>query len=432
MGVYSIKLPDVGEGVAEAELVEWHVNVGEVVREDMVLAAVMTGKATVEIPCPVDGEVTWRHGEVGDIIATGTVILKIKVAGEAGEEAEEPVAAEPPKPEETPVTAPTVREKAEDDSPPPVSEPAKPRKPVVAGEAGASRPPPEGKPLASPAVRLRARDAGVDLRQVTGTGPAGRITHDDLDAFQQQGKTVVSKPGLQPNKEIAEIRVVGLRRRIAERMALSKSRIPHITYVEEIDMTALEELRARLNADQKPGRPKLTILPFLMRAIVKAAAEQPMVNSLYDDEAGIVRQYGGVHVGIAAQTPAGLVVPVVKHAEARDLYDCAREVARLSEAARNGTAQREELSGSTITISSLGAMGGIVSTPVINHPEVAVIGVNKIAVRPQWDGTQFVPRKMMNLSSSFDHRVIDGWDAATFIQRLKALLESPAMIFVEG
>lgn len=197
-------------------------------------------------------------------------------------------------------------------------------------------------------------------------------------------------------------------------------------------MTALEELRARLNADQKPGRPKLTILPFLMRAIVRAVAEQPMVNSLYDDDAGIIRQHGGVHIGIAAQTPAGLVVPVVKHAEARDLFGCAREVARLSEAARNGTAQREELTGSTITISSLGAMGGIVSTPVINHPEVAVIGVNKIAMRPQWDGTQFVPRKMMNLSSSFDHRVIDGWDAATFVQRLKVLLEAPAMIFVEG
>ena len=288
------------------------------------------------------------------------------------------------------------------------------------------------KPLASPAVRLKAKEAGIDQRQLSGSGPAGRSTHDDLDAFLQQGSAAPVRGGLQPNKAITEIKVVGLRRRIAERMALSKSRIPHITYVEEVDMTALEELRARLNADQKPGRPKLTILPFLMRAIVRAVAEQPMVNSLYDDDAGIIRQHGGVHIGIAAQTPAGLVVPVVKHAEARDLFDCAREVARLSEAARNGTAQREELTGSTITISSLGAMGGIVSTPVINHPEVAVIGVNKIAMRPQWDGTQFVPRKMMNLSSSFDHRVIDGWDAATFVQRLKALMEAPAMIFVEG
>ncbi|MCB5204197.1 2-oxo acid dehydrogenase subunit E2 [Neorhizobium sp. T786] len=432
MGIYAIKLPDVGEGVAEAELVEWHVNVGDVVHEDMVLAAVMTGKATVEIPSPVDGEVTWRHGEVGDIIATGTVILKIRVAGgETGEEAEEPVAAELSKAEQAPVAASTVREKVQDDTPPPAPGQPKLRKPATATEAGAPRPP-EEKPLASPAVRLRAKNAGIDLRQVTGTGPTGRITHDDLDAFQRQGKAAAAKPGLQPNTSIQEIKVVGLRRRIAERMALSKSRIPHITYVEEVDMTSLEELRTRLNADQRPGRPKLTILPFLMRAIVKAAADQPMVNAHYDDEAGVVRQYGGVHIGIAAQTPAGLVVPVVKHAEARDIFDCAREVARLSEAAKSGTAQREELSGSTITISSLGAMGGVVSTPVINHPEVAIIGVNKIAVRPQWDGTQFVPRKMMNLSSSFDHRVIDGWDAATFIQRLKVLLEAPAMIFVEG
>ena len=428
MGIQSIKLPDVGEGVAEAELVEWHVNVGDPVREDMVLAAVMTGKATVEIPSPVEGEVVWRGGEVGDVIATGTVILKIKVAGEGGDEE----AAEAAPPEEPTVAdeKPALIVSAD------VSEPARQpeqKSPMPQSTPSSGPPRAQGeKPLASPAVRLKAKEAGIDLRQLSGSGPAGRITHDDLDAFLQQGSAAPVRGGLQPNKAITEIKVVGLRRRIAERMALSKSRIPHITYVEEVDMTALEELRARLNADQKPGRPKLTILPFLMRAIVRAVAEQPMVNSLYDDDAGIIRQHGGVHIGIAAQTPAGLVVPVVKHAEARDLFDCAREVARLSEAARNGTAQREELTGSTITISSLGAMGGIVSTPVINHPEVAVIGVNKIAMRPQWDGTQFVPRKMMNLSSSFDHRVIDGWDAATFVQRLKALMEAPAMIFVEG
>ena len=428
MGIQSIKLPDVGEGVAEAELVEWHVNVGDTVREDMVLAAVMTGKATVEIPSPVEGEVIWRGGEVGDVIATGTVILKIKVAGEGGDEE----AAEAAPPEEPAVAD----EKPAGVVPADVSEPVRQpeaKSPMPQAIPGGGPPRAQGeKPLASPAVRLRAKDAGIDLRQLSGSGPAGRITHDDLDAFLQQGSAAPVRGGLQPNNAITEIKVVGLRRRIAERMALSKSRIPHITYVEEVDMTALEELRARLNADQKPGRPKLTILPFLMRAIVRAVAEQPMVNSLYDDDAGIIRQHGGVHIGIAAQTPAGLVVPVVKHAEARDLFDCAREVARLSDAARNGTLQREELSGSTITISSLGAMGGIVSTPVINHPEVAVIGVNKTAMRPQWDGTQFVPRKMMNLSSSFDHRVIDGWDAATFVQRLKALMEAPAMIFVEG
>ena len=428
MGIQSIKLPDVGEGVAEAELVEWHVNVGDPVREDMVLAAVMTGKATVEIPSPVEGEVVWRGGEVGDVIATGTVILKIKVAGDGGDEE----AAEAAPPEEPVVADEKPAAVVSADVSEPVRQPEQ-KSPMPQSTTSGGPPRAQGeKPLASPAVRLRAKEAGIDLRQLSGSGPAGRITHDDLDAFLQQGSAAPVRGGLQPNKAITEIKVVGLRRRIAERMALSKSRIPHITYVEEVDMTALEELRARLNADQKPGRPKLTILPFLMRAIVRAVAEQPMVNSLYDDDAGIIRQHGGVHIGIAAQTPAGLVVPVVKHAEARDLFGCAREVARLSEAARNGTAQREELTGSTITISSLGAMGGIVSTPVINHPEVAVIGVNKIAMRPQWDGTQFVPRKMMNLSSSFDHRVIDGWDAATFVQRLKVLLEAPAMIFVEG
>ncbi len=224
--------------------------------------------------------------------------------------------------------------------------------------------------------------------------------------------------------------MVGLRRRIAEKMALAKASIPHITYVEEVDVTALEELRTALNREKR-DRPKLTLLPFLMRAMVKAIAEHPKVNALYDDEAGIVHQHGGVHIGIATQTPAGLMVPVVRHAEARDLFDCAAEVARLAEAARSGSASREELSGSTITITSLGALGGIVTTPVINHPEVAIVGVNKIAVRPMWDGSQFVPRKMMNLSSAFDHRIVDGWDAAQFVQRVKTLLETPALIFIE-
>ncbi|MCJ9668681.1 MULTISPECIES: dihydrolipoamide acetyltransferase family protein [unclassified Neorhizobium] len=427
-----IKLPDVGEGVAEAELVEWHVNVGDLVREDMVLAAVMTGKATVEIPSPVEGEVTFRHGEIGDIIATGTVILKIRTVGEAVDGEEEPEI-------ELPLVQPEALSVEPQKKSEPVVERPKPAEVIPQKPAASSVPRDVGvpraegeKPLAPPAVRLRAKEAGIDLRQVPGTGPAGRITHEDLDTFlNSQGGGGAVAVGLQPNRAVQEVKVVGLRRRIAEKMALSKSRIPHITYVEEVDMTALEELRTRMNGTQKPGRPKLTILPFLMRAMVKAISEQPGINALYDDEAGIIRQYGGVHIGIAAQTPSGLVVPVVRHAEARDIFDCAREVARLSEAAKNGTALREELSGSTITISSLGAMGGIVSTPVINHPEVAIIGVNKLAVRPHWDGAQFVPRKMMNLSSSFDHRVIDGWDAATFVQRLKALMETPALIFVE-
>ncbi|MBE0693086.1 MAG: 2-oxo acid dehydrogenase subunit E2, partial [Aquamicrobium sp.] len=258
-------------------------------------------------------------------------------------------------------------------------------------------------------------------------------THDDLDGFIARGTAPVAT-GLRPNTAIEEVKVVGLRRRIAEKMALAKARIPHITYVEEVDVTALEELRTRLNGEQRPAgaaeRPKLTILPFLVRAIVKAVAEQPQINALFDDEAGIVHRHGGVHVGIAAQTPAGLVVPVLRHAEARDLWESAAEIGRLADAARSGTATREELSGSTITITSLGALGGVATTPVINHPEVAIVGVNKMMVRPMWDGTGFVPRKMMNLSSSFDHRVVDGWDAAVFVQRLKTLLETPALIFV--
>lgn len=422
MAERSIKLPDVGEGVAEAELVEWHVNVGDLVREDTVLAAVMTGKATVEIPSPVEGEVTFRHGEVGDVIATGTVILKIKTAGDEGE----------PEPEvEVKPQASEAKAIADKPKPSPPSVAAKPATSSTTPATGGAPRAAGEKPLAAPAVRLRAKEAGVDLRQVSGTGPAGRITHEDLDRFLNREAGGATAAGLQPDTSVQEVKIVGLRRRIAEKMALSKSRIPHITYVEEVDMTALEELRARLNGNLKKNNPKLTILPFLMRAMVKAIGEQPGVNAHFDDEAGVVRQYGGVHIGIAAQTPAGLVVPVVKHAEARDIFDCAREMARLSEAAKGGTAQSEELTGSTITISSLGAMGGIVSTPVINHPEVAIIGVNKLAVRPHWDGTQFIPRKMMNLSSSFDHRVIDGWDAAIFVQRLKALLETPALIFVE-
>jgi 2-oxoisovalerate dehydrogenase E2 component (dihydrolipoyl transacylase) len=241
-----------------------------------------------------------------------------------------------------------------------------------------------------------------------------------------------ARTGLAKKTTTEEIKLTGLRRRIAEKMVLSTSRIPHITYVEEVDMTALEELRATMNADRKAEHPKLTVLPFLMRALVKAISDQPDVNATFDDDAGIITRHSAVHIGIATQTPAGLTVPVVRHAEARGIFDCAVEMSRLAEAARSGTATRDELSGSTITISSLGALGGIVSTPVINHPEVAIIGVNKIAIRPVWDGAQFVPRKMMNLSSSFDHRIIDGWDAATFVQRIRTLLETPALIFIEG
>ncbi|WP_395449805.1 dihydrolipoamide acetyltransferase family protein [Aminobacter sp. UC22_36] len=435
MGEHVIKLPDVGEGVAEAELVEWHVKIGDLVREDAVLAAVMTDKATVEIPSPVDGEIIWLGAEIGDTVAVGSPIVRIKVAGDgAAETVAEAAPTEAKSEVKQPApaaveAAPAPAKKAEAAAKAPT--PTAALKPVPrATTIGLPRPEGE-RPLASPAVRLRAKEAGIDLRQIPGTGPAGRVTHEDLDGFAARG-AAVPVAGLQAKSGVEEIKVIGLRRRIAEKMALAKSRIPHITYVEEIDVTTLEELRARLNASKKPERPKLTLLPFLMRALVKAVAEQPQLNAIYDDDAGIIHRHAGVHIGMAAQTPGGLMVPVVKHAEARDLWDCAVEVNRLAEAAKAGTATREELTGSTITITSLGAMGGVATTPVINYPEVAIVGVNKIMIRPMWDGSQFVPRKMMNLSSSFDHRVIDGWDAAVFVQRLKALLEAPAMIFVEG
>jgi 2-oxoisovalerate dehydrogenase E2 component (dihydrolipoyl transacylase) len=437
-----IKLPDVGEGVAEAELVEWHVKIGDLVQEDTILGAVMTDKATVEIPSPVEGEVLWLRGEAGDVIAVGSELVRLKVPGEDDRSAADEVrkapaaeasvaktanAARSAKPRvgeavgrAPSVTAPTISA---------TSQPAQtaPPRPFVRGA-----PRPEGeKPLAAPAVRLRAREAGVDLRQVPGTGPAGRITHEDLDAFFVQGPGTARMPALQARTAVEDVKMVGLRRKIAEKMAISNARIPHITYVEEIDVTGLEELRATLNKQKRQDQPKLTLLPFLMRATVRAIAEQPNLNALFDDEAGVVHLHAGVHIGIAAQTPAGLMVPVVRHVEALDLWGCAAEMNRLVESAKAGTAARDELGGSTITITSLGAMGGVVTTPIINHPEVAILGVNKMMVRPVWNGTAFVPRKMMNLSSSFDHRVVDGWDAARFVQRIKALLETPALIFME-
>ncbi|MGO7538973.1 dihydrolipoamide acetyltransferase family protein [Rhizobium ruizarguesonis] len=409
MGEFIIKMPDVGEGVAEAEIVEWHVRTGDPVREDMVIAAVMTDKATVEIPSPVNGTVTWLAGEVGDRIAVKAPLVRIETAGDVGE-------AQPVGISQTPIAETAKAEIA---------------KPAPAAPTPAAAP--AERPLAAPSVRLFARESGVDLRQVQATGPAGRILREDIEQFLSQGiAPATAKNGFARKTATEEIKLTGLRRRIAEKMVLSASRIPHITYVEEVDMTALEELRATMNGDRRPDHPKLTVLPFLMRALVKAISEQPDVNATFDDDAGIITRYSAVHVGIATQTPAGLTVPVVRHAEARGIWDCAAEMNRLAEAARSGTATRDELSGSTITISSLGALGGIVSTPIINHPEVAIIGVNKIATRPVWDGAQFVPRKMMNLSSSFDHRIIDGWDAANFVQRIRTLIETPALIFIES
>ncbi|MBN9535380.1 MAG: 2-oxo acid dehydrogenase subunit E2 [Alphaproteobacteria bacterium] len=437
MGIRIVKLPDVGEGVAEAELVEWHVTVGQSVLEDQILAAVMTDKATVEIPSPVAGTVIALGGEVGGMLAVGAELVRLEVAGEGNQEvaaapreaaappAAQPLAAAPapqlPVPPPAPSSSPAIAAAA----PAPASRTATTRAPI-----GPPRPPGE-KPIASPAVRRRARDAGVDLRQVRGTGPAGRIDHDDLDAFLRAGSGP-AKAARVANTEVETVKVIGLRRRIAQKMAEAKRRIAHFSYVEEVDMTALEELRASLNGEGRADRPRLTLLPFLMQALVKAVADFPEMNALYDDEAETIDRYGGVHIGIATQTPSGLMVPVVRHCETLSLWESAAEVARLAAAARDGQATRAELTGSTITITSLGALGGIVTTPVINRPEVAIIGINKQVVRPVWQGSQFVPRTMMNLSSSFDHRVIDGYVAARFVQRIKALLETPATLFLES
>ena len=417
MAEFVITMPDVGEGVAEAELVEWNVKPGDPVYEDMVLAAVMTDKATVEIPSPVAGVVTWLAAEVGDTVAVKAPLVRIETnasvaaapAGDVPEpEAPSDMTEEPPAAEIQPARA------IEDAPPSPEVE--------------------HHKPLASPAVRQRADDLDIDLGQVRGTGPDGHITHADLDTFLTARSTPdrPARPTAPRDSAVEEVKVTGLRRKIAEKMTLSVSRIPHITYVEEIDVTDLEDLRTTMNGNRRSGQPKLTILPFLMRALVKTVADHPGMNATFDDEKGVVSHYDAVHIGIATQTPAGLIVPVVRHTEALGLWDCAAEVVRVAEAARTGTAQRDELTGSTITISSLGALGGIVSTPIINHPEVAIIGVNKIVTRPVWDGSGFTPRKMMNLSSSFDHRVVDGWNAAVFIQALKVLLEKPALIFIDG
>lgn len=443
MADYVIRVPDVGEGVAEAEIVEWHVKIGDLVREDMPLAAVMTDKATVEIPSPVAGEIMWLGAQIGDVVAVGSDLVRLQVPGDGSQ----PSATEtrPPTAAKAPATgtmspAPTATTVVDDPAKPPTAQPKparsaesqpQPTTPLRRFPRGALRPEGE-KPVAAPAVRLRAQEAGIDLRQVPGTGPAGRITHEDLDAFFTRGPGTAQAPERQPKTAIEDIRVVGLRRRIADKMALANSHIPHITYVEAIDVTELEALRATLNQRKRADQPRLTLLPFLMRAMVHAIADQPKLNALFDDETGIIHQHAGINIGIAAQTPGGLMVPVVRHVEALDLWACAGEVGRLAEAAKAGTATRDELTGSTITITSLGAMGGIVTTPIINYPEVAIIGVNKMTMQPVWDGAAFVPRKMMNLSSSFDHRVVDGWEAATFVQRLKSLLETPALIFMEG
>ncbi len=420
MGIRNMKVPDVGEGVAEVELAEWLVKPGDVVREDDPVAAVMTDKATVEIPSLYAGTIVSLGGEIGQTLAVGAVLVTIDQAGEGGAEAPaEPAGREEVQPSPPPPSAP-----ASAQANPPV-----PPQPARTAEVAAARP--EGQvPLASPSVRKRARDGGIDLRQVRGSGPAGRITDADLDAVFSAPPPANPPRGTRRREGSEQIRIIGLRRKIADRMALANARIPHITVIEEIDVTALEELRATLNAS-RGQKPKLTMLPFIAASLCRALVDHPEMNADFDDEAGIVTRHRPVHLGIATMTDGGLMVPVMRHAESNGLFAAAAEIARLADAARSGKATRDELTGSTFTITSLGPLGAVATTPIINHPEVAILGVNKMAVRPMWDGSQFVPRKMMNISASFDHRVIDGWDAARFVQRLKVLLEAPALIFME-
>ncbi|MGV8898356.1 MAG: dihydrolipoamide acetyltransferase family protein [Burkholderiaceae bacterium] len=439
MGIHVIKMPDIGEGIAEVELVVWHVQPGDTVSEDQRLADVMTDKATIEIPSPVIGTVMALGGKAGQVIAVGAELIRIEVEGKGNVDASasktavtnaalaEPKASSPAA--SAPI-APTVAVT----TPKKITAPSNTANAAPAYAAATTRQSGE-KPIASPALRRRAWDMGVELQYVQGSGAAGRIMQQDLDSYVARGAhpSSGSNGGMryQERNDEEALPIIGLRRKIAQKMQDAKRRIPHFTYVEEIDVTELEALRTKLNHQWGAERGRLTLLPLLMRAVVLGVREFPQINARFDDDAGIVTRFSAVHIGIAAQTDAGLVVPVLRHAEARDLWTCAAEMARLAEAARSGKATREELSGSTITITSLGALGGIVSTPVINHPEVAIVGINKIVERPMMRGGLVVARKMMNLSSSFDHRVVDGMHAAEFTQALRGYLECPATLFLE-
>jgi 2-oxoisovalerate dehydrogenase E2 component (dihydrolipoyl transacylase) len=436
-----IKIPDIGEGIAEVELVAWHVKPGDTVVEDQALADVMTDKATVEVPSPVNGKVVALGGEVGQLMAVGSELIRIDAEGPPPRAAKSHAAASS---EVKQVAASGAAAAAPARSfPSSAASIGSTASSAPAGRAPAPHRPWAGthsdKPIASPSVRRRAWELGIDLTKVPASGTAGRIMQSDLAAYAEKTGAVVqpvalaaapaARTGVQRDDE-EKVPVIGLRRKIAQKMQESKRRIPHFTYVEEVDVTELEALRARLNA--KGQGPRLTVLPFLMRAVVTALRDFPQINAHFDDEAGVLTRFGAVHLGIATQTAAGLLVPVVRQAQALDLWGSAAELSRVAEAARSGKATRSELSGSTITITSLGALGGIVSTPIINHPEVAIVGVNRIVTRPMMSGNAIVPRQLMNLSSSFDHRVVDGQQAAEFVQAVRALLECPALLFVEG
>ena len=426
MAKFTFNMPDVGEGVAEAEIVEWHVKIGDRVEEDQHLVDVMTDKATIDIESPVDGTVVEVAGDLGDTIAVGSMLLVIEVEGEAAEEAPAPEAAPAPVEEAAPEPAPAP-------TPAPAPAPAPTPAPAPAPEPAPAPVAANEKVLASPAERQRARDLGIDLAQVK---PAedGRVRHGDLDQFLAYNSGGGFSPAGAARAD-ETIKVIGLRKRIAQNMAASKRHIPHFTYVEECDVTELERMRGDLNANRGP-KPKLTMLPLLITAICKTLPDYPMINARYDDEANVVTRHGSVHLGMATQTDAGLIVPVIRDAQARNLWQLANEIGRLAGVARDGSAKSEELSGSTLTITSLGPLGGVATTPVINRPEVAIIGPNRIIERPMFvtgpDGTERVEkRKLMNISISCDHRVVDGYDAASFIQDIKKVIETPVLLLSE-
>jgi len=436
MGIYIIRVPDIGEGIAEVEIAAWHVQPGDAAAEDQVIADIMTDKATVEVPCHVHGKVLAFGGQVGDVLPVGAELVRLEVEGEGN--LKETTAAQAPaapvneaKPATQPVAAAAVSVPAPAPTPAPVAAPR--AAPVARPAAAPHAVRKEGeRPLAAPSVRQRALQMGIELRYVTGSGPAGRILHVDLDAWAARGGVPAGGASIYAERHGEQaIPVIGLRRKIAQKMQEAKRRIPHFSYVEEVDVTELEQLRARINQVHGSARGKLTLLPLLIRAMTVALRDFPQINARFDDDAGVVTRHEAVHLGIATQTDGGLMVPVLRHAEGLDLWQGAAGVARVAEGARTGKAPREELSGSTITLTSLGPLGGIVSTPVINHPEVAIVGVNRIVERPMLRGGQVVARQLMNLSSSFDHRVVDGMDAARFIQAVRSLLEAPALLFIE-
>jgi 2-oxoisovalerate dehydrogenase E2 component (dihydrolipoyl transacylase) len=424
MATFTFNLPDIGEGIAEAEIVAWHVKVGDRIEEDGRIADMMTDKATVEMESPVSGTVTKVAGAEGDVIAIGSMLVEIETEGEASDAGDEPGSDIAPTAEtievETPKAPPM-----EDAAPVAMVSPAPTPAPKPAAAPAPSQGDASARVLASPVVRQRARDLGIDLGKVR-PAEGTRIRHVDLDAYLNYGGTRAG-PGRAPDEDI---RVIGMRKRIAQNMAESKRNIPHFTYVEEIDVTKMEDMRGEMNAG-RGDRPKLTALPILIAAICKSLRDYPMLNARYDDEANVVTRFGAVHLGIATQTDAGLMVPVLRGAESLSVWDMASEIARLADAARSGKAKSEELSGSTLTLTSLGPLGGIATTPVINRPEVAIIGPNKIVERPMVVDGAIVIRKMMNLSISCDHRVVDGYDAASFVQALKRRIETPIYIFAD-